>query len=270
MRALSAFSRSTFLAIDIFRHYCRFNVHIHGRTYLQATPRGTIQGDAGAEGDRFVMAGRKRPTPRGISICLAVLALSLAWVQSASAFSIVEVNVTDFLKDRPLDTQLPSLPAGPATISLGVNTLSTLQGCLGFCSDSFDSLQISVPVGIEIYLTEFEITAAPPAPFGAAFVVLANDGSLVTDPANDPRFFPTLSILGTAAIGFNSNAVNEIRQSSLVLGAGLYDVVVLNGGINRTEARFFAGAVPEPGTAVLTGLGLVLLAARRRHLIRRS
>ena len=189
---------------------------------------------------------------------------------AANAFNITDlINLKDQLPNRPVDF------APPATVVLGVNQVAVGASCIGFaCTDTFDSIRFVVPNGLEITLTEFLITSAPapPEPFGAAFVVLADDGVTIIDPPNDPRFFPTLSILASGLIGFNSNTVGQIFQSSVVLGPGLYDVVFLNGGHGTSQALFTATPAPIPvpllGHAawgvLVAGLATMVLLMMRR------
>jgi len=198
---------------------------------------------------------------RSVAVGLLALGFAMTSVGTASPFFIdIEKNLNDNLPDRPVDF------SPPATVGEGVNTLRPRQSCLGFCSDSFDSIRFEVPTGLQISLTEFVITGAPSSsPFGAAMAVLADDGVTVIDPPNDTRFIPTLSILSSGSlIGFNSNDVGLIHQSSVVLSPGLYDVVVLNGGHFTSEIRFTATAIPEPTSLAVFAVGTIL-ALRRRH-----
>lgn len=196
--------------------------------------------------------------PWRTTLACGLLGVILGLAGPANAFMIVEsANGIDGLPTRPSDYPSPEIAV------LGLNFVEDSSACFTFgCGDLYDSFQFVVPVGLQVS-TEFEITSANTAvAFGSAVVVFGNDGVTVLDPDTDPRF-PNIGLLfADALVGLNSNSLNVPIQSAVVLGPGLYDVVIINGGQARSKVSFTA-TVPEAGSLVLFAATLAFSSIRR-------
>ena len=118
---------------------------------------------------------------------------------------------------------------------------------------------------------------------GQVDTMFANAGFLlgpnINDPSNDPAANLLLSILGCTQF---CGTVNATGRGFAEFGAGSYRPNYHNGGLgsgyatislfsasfdlaDTTSGNYMVRVIPEPGTAVLFGLGLTIMAAVRRR-----